>query len=611
MKNRIVVKLFLLTSFLCILILVGVFAGQSIFFEKYYIKNKEEKLIEATEDFKKSYQNKNVSLNELEQTFSNENNALIKVIDKDGYMEGTNNVNIEIENSYISLDGEYNFNNETESIPVTYLDNFFDSNEQLTSLNDYKNHQIEVHGVQVGEDYYPYEVIISKEESSPDLNTIMSSDLIDNLFYWKNDLFLEKAKDHKYDDEYTFKNMYGILKSVNIPEEYNVLYATTISNQTFVDQLKRFQSELIFNNQNSLVLPTSREFEQDGINYKLLIDLDVNEDGELFYFVTMTSLQPIDEASGLLQDYYVYVLVIVLILILLASFYFSKKITSPLLIINSTAKQMANLNFKEKIPVKTNDEIGQLSESINSLSEKLKTHIHQLNEDIEKEKQLEKTRKDFIAGVSHELKTPISIMKSCISIIEDGIAKEKKDYYFQAMNKEVNRMDRLIVDMLELAKFESGTYKLDTEPFLIQDSIHSVYNQLVIQAQKKNLQIELQLNNSMVLANQFRIEQVLTNFLSNAIRHTPHSGKIVISMFEEESRVKINIENEGEHIHPNQMNKIWDSFYQEEKTHRSKDGTGLGLAISKNILKLHQSQYGVCNKKEGVCFYFYLTKANF
>ncbi|WP_420370958.1 HAMP domain-containing sensor histidine kinase [Gracilibacillus saliphilus] len=266
------------------------------------------------------------------------------------------------------------------------------------------------------------------------------------------------------------------------------------------------------------------------------------------------------------------------------------------------------MDFPEKITVQSKDEIGELANNINFLSTTLQSYIDQLQQDVEKERQLEQTRKDFIAGVSHELKTPLSIMKSCMTILQDGVAVEKKDHYFSAMENEVNRMDRLIADMLELAKYESGTYKIEMESFFIDELIRSVYNQLSLKVIDQEMDVNLNLQSIEVIANHDRMEQVITNFLSNAIQHTPDKGKIAVSTISEKGKVKVTIENEGIHIDEEQLDKIWDRFYQGEKTQRSKQGTGLGLAISKNILKLHDVPFGVFNTEIGVCFYFYLNK---
>ncbi|MGW6184815.1 HAMP domain-containing sensor histidine kinase, partial [Bacillus mycoides] len=306
----------------------------------------------------------------------------------------------------------------------------------------------------------------------------------------------------------------------------------------------------------------------------------------------------------------IYLVILVLILIVLVSFYYSKKIAKPLLQINDTTKRIADLDFSEKIPITTKDEIGDLSNSINTLSMTLHSYINQLQQDIEKEKQLENTRKEFISGVSHELKTPLSIMKSCISILEDGVASNKKEYYFKAMSKEVDKMDMLIIDMLELAKFESGTYKMEMDVFHIDEMIDYICEQLSPDITAKQLHVHKHLSKIEVVANQHRIEQVITNFITNAIRYTPENENIIISTIEENERVKVCIENKGAHIAPEHVEKIWDRFYRGDTSRqRSKGGTGLGLAISKNVLELHSVQYGVSNTEDGVLFFFYLNKS--
>jgi signal transduction histidine kinase len=323
----------------------------------------------------------------------------------------------------------------------------------------------------------------------------------------------------------------------------------------------------------------------------------------------MASLQPVDEAVQMVKDYFVYIIAFVLFLTILASIYYSIKIARPLLRINNTTRKIAHLDFSERIEYHSKDEIGDLSQNINLLSNTLHSHITQLQQDIEKEKQLENTRKEFISGVSHELKTPLSIMKSCISILKDGVASHKKDYYFEAMEKEVDKMDLLIVDMLELAKYESGTYKMKMEPFFIDKIIDHVCNQLSLEIEKKELMIHKDLTSIEVFANQHRIEQVITNYITNAIRYTPAHEHIYISTTIEDERVKVCVENKGSHIPNDQLVRVWERFYRGDTSrHRSEGSTGLGLAISKNILDLHGAHYGVMNTSDGVLFYFCLNK---
>ncbi|WP_141528746.1 sensor histidine kinase, partial [Bacillus thuringiensis] len=381
-------------------------------------------------------------------------------------------------------------------------------------------------------------------------------------------------------------------------------------NDLFMESIREFQAKLLLNGaEQTYNFLQTIDYEKNDIKYKLLIKQIPEKDGSFTYIFAMASLQPVDEAIQMVKDYYIYFIGFVVVLILLASFYYSKQIAKPLLRINDTTKQIAQLDFTERIPITSKDEIGELSNNINILSNTVHTHIEQLEQDIEKERKLENTRKEFISGVSHELKTPLSIMKSCISVLKDGVAEHKKEYYFQAMEKEVDKMDMLILDMLELAKFESGTYKMKMDTFYIDGVIEHICAQLLLEIEKKELYVYKNISPTLVIANPLRIEQVIVNFITNAIRYTPNKEDIIISTIDEPNRVKICIENKGAHIEEDQLDKIWDRFYRVDTARqRSQGGTGLGLAISKNILELHEAEYGVNNTVDGVLFHFYLQK---
>jgi signal transduction histidine kinase len=352
-----------------------------------------------------------------------------------------------------------------------------------------------------------------------------------------------------------------------------------------------------------------------GIKNKIFVKPIVHENTVTEIAFAMTSLQPVDEAVGVAKSFYWYAFFLSLLLIVFISFYFSKIITNPLIKMNRVTRKMASLDFSEKIKTNSNDEIGSLSTSINTLSDNLKRTIDelqiankQLQKDIEKERKLENTRKEFISGVSHELKTPLSVIKSYTEGVKDNISKERTEYYTEVILEEIEKMDTLIVDMLELAKLESGTYHVHTETFSVVGLLDDVYHKLLFVLQDKNMDVEFIADDDYdVVADRRRIEQVMTNFITNAVRYGNEDSDIIIRLVQQETAVKIEIENEGPTIPEEVMEKLWERFYRvDDSRNRHKGGTGLGLSIVRNILELHDAPFGVENKENGVRFYFYL-----
>ncbi|WP_208590955.1 sensor histidine kinase [Gracilibacillus suaedae] len=592
MKKGIVLKLFLLTTLLCMLILATIFIGQTIFFKQYYANQKINDIETGIQSFKKEYlkAEEDVSaIQKLERDFYKEHATWITTLDSAGNIKYANDFSVKV---HIVSTKNKDFMDRDITIPLYSYIGLEDIERLKFNLEQGKN--IMIDGTIKDDTVVP--VILTEEDGNFTLeNKLLSKKLYGNR--------TETEPSTKKDSQIL---LIGLIKELQLPE--GTIRSNIYTNRVFIERIKQFQQNLLFNeNPNSNA--KTMDYEINNINYKVLIRPIKNTNGETTYIFAMTSLQPIDEAVQMLEDYYVYFIIFVLFLIVLASFYYSKKIARPLLQINDTTSKIANLDFSETIPITSKDEIGTLSHNINTLSNTLHSYINQLQQDVEKEKQLENTRKDFISGVSHELKTPLSIMKSCISILEDGVASNKKDYYFKAMSKEVDKMDMLIVDMLELAKFESGTYKMKMDVFYIDQIIEYICEQLALDITSKQLHVHKQLSKTKVVANQHRIEQVITNFITNAIRYTPKNKSIIISTIEEQERVKVCVENKGTHIERENLEKIWDRFYRGDTSRRrSKGGTGLGLAISKNILELHGAQYGVSNTEDGVLFFFYLNK---
>ncbi|WP_017754368.1 sensor histidine kinase [Calidifontibacillus oryziterrae] len=620
MKQGIVLKLFILTTILCMFILATIFVGQTIFFKQYYENQKVKNIETSIQSFTKEYlkSEKNVeTIQKLKQDFYQENMTWIAVLDRVGTIKHASDFSIKV---HIDPARDKEFSNRTISIPLYSLIGLEEMERVKFDLK--QGNRIYIDGIKKDNTVVPAILTVDNK------NTVLENMLLSEKLYGNKEITepspIEQSRQLMDDNrklqvpvEPGNSNIYngsklflkGDIQELQLP--FGSGSSNIYTNRVFIERVKQFQVNLLFAERH-YSKPETIDFEENNINYKIFIKPIKDTTGETMYIFAMTSLQPVDEAIQMLKDYYIYLIILVVLLVVLSSFYYSKKIAKPLLQINDTTNKMANLDFSETIRITSNDEIGALSQNINTLSNTLHSYINQLQQDIEKEKRLENTRKEFISSVSHELKTPLSIMKSCISILEDGVASNKKDYYFQAMSKEVDKMDMLIVDMLELAKFESGTYKMKMDVFYIDEVIEYICVQLNIDIMNKQLHVHKQLFKVKVVANQHRIEQVLTNFITNAIRYTPENKEIIISTIEEHERVKVCIENKGAHIAEEHLEKIWDRFYRGDASRRrSNGGTGLGLAISKNILELHGAQYGVLNTEDGVLFFFYLKKQEY
>lgn len=603
MKQGIVLKLFLLTTGLCLFILAVIFIGQTVFFKQFYVHQKVKDVNAALQAYEQSDLNRAANAQEmveLEQDFYQKNNTWITTLDARGNMKYTEDYIMEIK---LEHSDDAMFSNKTLNVPLYSFINV----EDFSSNNPFLTPWIKEGGPIAIEGLIMNHQPVIQRMAMHAYNLREENQLENRQMVNKEGEVVDRTNVIQYREKYPTFLVEGTITKVRIPEGAGV---SRYTNHLLLERIKAFQAELLYGdwqegkNANQIV-----DYEENHVDYKIFVDRIQDRDGNPAYLFAMTSLQPVNEAAGMIKEYYVYIIVATLLLVVLASFYYSRQITRPLLRINRTTRQMADLDFSEKIPITTKDEIGDLSRNINELSERLHSHILRLEQDIEKEKQLENTRKEFISGVSHELKTPLSVIQSCLAIMKDGVASHKRDYYFKAMEDEVKRMDLLIVDMLELAKYESGTYTMDMDSFYIDAVIERVCAKLAADSEAKQLHLDMSLKPVEVLANERRIEQVVVNFLSNAIRYTPEQESILVSILEDGDTVKVCIENKGAHIQGEQLKKIWDRFYRGEPSRkRSTGGTGLGLAISKKILEMHGVPYGVTNTPNGVQFYFHLNK---
>ncbi|MGO4548222.1 sensor histidine kinase [Paenibacillus sp. 2TAB23] len=355
-----------------------------------------------------------------------------------------------------------------------------------------------------------------------------------------------------------------------------------------------------------------------GVEYAVLIQALPGDGNEDRYLFAMTSLQPVGEAVGILKRYVVYMVPIIVLLAVILSSIYSRIVSRPLIALSRTAERLAELDFTEAKEISSKDEFGDLSRYMMALSRNLDATLteltqanHQMQEDIAEKQRLEQLRKELVANISHELKTPLAIVKGFAEGLQDGVANEKRERYLSLIVKETDRMNALILDMLELSKFEVRAVRLQLESFSIHELALKVLDSFTQQLQAKQLRVRLDpagKEDWLVMADPRRIEQVLLNLLSNAIRHADENSVITIAIRHSlNGTVTTAIENIGPPIGEEDLSRIWDQFYRAERSRDRKfGGTGLGLAIVKHILELHGSKFGAANTEHGVFFSFTL-----
>lgn len=281
-------------------------------------------------------------------------------------------------------------------------------------------------------------------------------------------------------------------------------------------------------------------------------------------------------------------------------YYFSQKILiKPLAKINSAADKIAKGEVNRRVDIKSNDEIGELARAFNSMADSLE--------------EVENNRRAFISNVSHELRSPITSIKGFIGGILDGIIpKEKENYYLSVAYEEIQRLTRLINDLLDLSAVEAGKFSLNIQEHDINEIIRlsTIKFGAVIRSKKINVDVWLEDKEVYVLADKDKIIQVMTNLIDNAIKYVEQGGNIEIRTKIRGQKVLVSVFNDGPNISKEDEKHVWDRFYKGDKSRTSKMSTGLGLSIVRRIINQHNEDIWFENKEsKGVKFVFSLKRA--
>lgn len=337
------------------------------------------------------------------------------------------------------------------------------------------------------------------------------------------------------------------------------------------------------------------------------------------YLLMRCSLDSIRSNVSISNQFIFYIGILILAVGIILVWFFSRRISEPILELAELSKKMAKLDFDAKYTRGGADEIGILGESFNTMSDELKDKIselktanYELQKDIKKKEQVETMRTEFIGNVSHELKTPIALIQGYAEGLKDGITDdpESMEFYCDVIIDEANKMNRMVKNLLTLNQLELGKDDTQFERIDITSLIWGVVQSLEIMAKQKEADIRINTQDPVfVWADEFKVERVVRNYVSNALNHVDENRIVDIRIEEREGKIRVSVFNTGEPIPEEDIGHIWEKFYKVDKARtREYGGNGIGLSIVKAIMESFHQNYGVRNYGNGVQFWFELDK---
>lgn len=335
------------------------------------------------------------------------------------------------------------------------------------------------------------------------------------------------------------------------------------------------------------------------------------------WFVMQSPLASIQENASLANRFLIYLGSIGIILGGILIWLFSRRITQPLMQLTRISQEMANLNFDARYIGGGRDEIGVLGSNFNKMSAQLERTIselksanNQLQIDIEQKEKIEKMRSEFLGNVSHELKTPIALIQGYAEGLKEGVNDdpESREFYCDVIVDEADKMNHMVKNLLTLNQLEFGADEMQFERFDIVSMVRGVIASCDILVQQAGASVDFVADEKLdVWADEFKTEQVIRNYLTNAIHHVENEKRIEVRIRKEGNKAHISVFNSGKPIPEEDVPKLWDKFYKVDKAHtREYGGNGIGLSIVKAIMESFHQKYGVRNFNNGVEFWFEL-----
>lgn len=620
-KRKIVNKLFAITSLSLVALLSIQLLFQSLYLEKFYIKSKKTSITQSLEVLGKKLESMEIkAINKELLLYSQEQGVTTGIVN----LYGNPLYGFNVRTAFIEIKGKDDINYKVslssfigeESTDKRLKDGLEDGGLLEEGLLE-EGKRIKIRGYeQVAEnEIYPQEIEVDEQIFRPILEMKVAKIVqiqpstksmplkaikVEEATPLESVIVAEEVKPSS-------KEIEGIITEVYLPgeeafgsgyRENKILEQTRV----FIEEAKEKAIPLALG--KTIIYESADNFV--GINHLMGI-LPMLLEGELVFLTSMTSLQQVEEASDIMNSYTLITFSIALGIAILLAYYYARKITKPLIALKNVTSAITNLDFTQKCSIESEDEIGELAQNIDAMSKKLKDTLETLQEDMRLKERLDNQRKQFIVDVSHELKTPLTVLKAtCEGFVEEVYDTSEKEY-FHNMLSQINAMSELIQELLEVARLDNER-SLKLEIFDLSDSFLKMHRQLKYLAKEKKLTIKMALEECFVKGDRKKIEVVIRNIYNNAIFYTMEGESIEIKTYRKGDKCFCSIENYGTSIPKEELKKIWEAFYRiEGSRNKSLGGSGLGLYIVSQILNKHDAKYQIENTEKGVKVWFALN----
>ena len=378
--------------------------------------------------------------------------------------------------------------------------------------------------------------------------------------------------------------------------------------------LHTYDMEVLYSNDQYQLLRKN----DTRLDSEYLVLVGVLENGDMI--LMRTAVESIRESAAISNRFLLFVGAAAIVSSLLVAFFTTRHITKPLQQLTDISKRMVDLDFNAKYESNRSNsyEVEELGNHINRLSEnlertisELKTANVELQDDIEKKIQIDEMRKEFLSNVSHELKTPLALIQGYAEGLQECINDdaESREFYCDVIIDEADKMNRMVKKLLTLNQLEFGNDQVVMERFDMTELVRGVANSTKILMEQKGIRLELDnLEEAWVWGDEFKVEEVITNYMSNAINHAD-GGKVIRVFYTRfEDKLRVSVFNTGQPIPEDDIDKIWVKFYKVDKARtREYGGSGIGLSIVKAIMDSFHQQCGVINHEDGVEFWMELS----